>query len=157
MSVSAIVARHVQLGARGLLGVAKKGGAASGTPESTLCFPGVIAQPPFSTNAACSYELVFSASSGCWQHRRCLELVDADQRYRRNHGAIGGAVANVFAVLRASTAQPKPMASVATAPKRRLVGAAAAILPGTEQMWPATPPNWRGTTLPSDHGATNRG
>ena len=35
---------------------------ACGTPESTALLPGIIAQPPFSTYAACSYELVFCSA-----------------------------------------------------------------------------------------------
>ena len=48
------------------------------TPESAALLPGIIAQPPFSTYAACSYELVFCsavrllAASGVRRnHYRC--------------------------------------------------------------------------------------
>jgi len=86
---------------------------ACGTPESTALLPGIIAQPPFSTYAACCHESVFfssvrllAASALRWNWSTQLELVDADWRYRRDHGAIGRAVRQRFR--RASKHPPAP-------------------------------------------------
>ena len=61
MSITLTVASRVRLRARSLLyfKLLRMAAQACGTPVSTALLPGIIAQPPFSTNAACSYELVF--------------------------------------------------------------------------------------------------
>ena len=64
-----------------------------GTPESADLLPGMTAQPPFSTKVACCHELVFFNSARfVAASALSLELIDADRRDRRDHGAVGGGV-----------------------------------------------------------------
>ena len=66
---------------------------ACGTPVSTTLLPGITAQPPFSTYAACCHEFgLFQLYEIVGGVGGALELIDADRRYRRDHGATGGAV-----------------------------------------------------------------
>ena len=86
-----------------------------GTPESTALPPGIIAQPPFSTNAACSHELVFFS----------VVRLAAASALRWNWSTQIGAIAATTALLAVLSAnslaelpsvhppQPKPMTRVA--------------------------------------------
>src|SRR5271165_2485120 len=91
---------------------------ARGTPESTSLLPGIIAQPPFSTYAACCQESVLFSSV------RLLAASALRWNWSTQIGAIAATTAllavlsaNVFAVLPSiHPPQPKPMTRVATAP-----------------------------------------
>jgi len=133
---------------------------ACGTPESTALLPGMTAQPPFSTICR-----LFIRASLLQRRqvvrgvRAMLELIDTDRRYRRDHGAIGGAVRpNVFAVLPSiHPPQPKPTARVATAPTVAPCRSRFRDSPwyqadvGTR----LSPQFGEEGFLPSEHGATN--
>ena len=92
------------------------------TPELAALLPGMVAQPPFPTYAACSHVLVFfSAVKVVGGVGAALELVDADRRYRRNHGATGRAVRQGLG--RASKHEPAPAESDAERRERTEGGA----------------------------------
>src|SRR5208282_2331861 len=132
---------------------------ACGTPESTALLPGIIAQPPFSTYAACSYELVFcsavrllAASALRWNLSTQIGAIAAPT------ALLGVLSANVFAELPSiHTHQPKPMARVATAPT-----AAPCRSRFSDSPWYQADVGMRLSSqfgkegfLPSEHGATN--
>src|SRR5271169_241459 len=91
---------------------------ACGTPESTALLPGITAQPPFSTYAACSHALVFfsavrlfAASALRWNWSTQIGAIAATT------ALLAVLSARVFAVLPSlHPPQPKPMARVATTP-----------------------------------------
>src|SRR5271157_4128582 len=91
---------------------------ACGTPVSTALLPGITAQPPFSTYAACCHESVFFSSV------RLLAASALRWNWSTQIGAIAAITAllavlsaNVFAELPSiHPPQPKPMARVATTP-----------------------------------------
>src|SRR5580704_16209149 len=88
------------------------------TPESAALLPGITAQPPFSTYAACCHESVFFSAV------RLLAASVLRWNWSTQIGAIAATTAllavlsaRVFAVLPSiHPPQPKPMARVATTP-----------------------------------------
>src|SRR5271166_4697086 len=89
-----------------------------GTPESAALLPGIVAQPPFSTYAACCHESVFFSSV------RLLVASALRWNWSTQIGAMAATTAllavlsaNVFAELPSiHPPQPKPMTRVAIAP-----------------------------------------
>ena len=109
---------------------------ACGTPESTALLPGIIAQPPFSTNVACCHASVFfsavrlfAASALCWNWSTQIGAIAATT------ALLAVLSANAFAELPSiHPPQPKPTTRVATTPTAAPCRTASAILPGTKQM-----------------------
>src|SRR5580700_9629725 len=153
------VARRVRRSGVAYFKLLRMAAQACGTPISTALLPGIVAQPPFSTKATCSYELVFFS---------VVRLL-AESALRWNWSAQIGAIAattallavlsaNVFAVLPSiHPPQLNPMPSVANAPR-----AAPCRSCFSDSPWYQADVGMRLSSqfgeegfLPSEHGATS--